>query len=117
MGRAKRSRRDQSDGESAGFEKMLSIELNPTGLGVQLKVWSIAYEPVPSSCPLAGLRGRSAGSRKANETRSGGHQRGYTWLIHATICRKDRQPVDAGNVATVLQAINIRERDPNSLGR
>ena len=42
---------------------------------------------------------------------------GYTWLIHATICRKDRQPVDPGNVATVLQAINIRERDPNGLGR
>ena len=37
---------------------------------------------------------------------------GYTWLIHATICRKDRQPVDAGNVATVLAAIQVQGRDP-----
>ncbi|HTZ35795.1 MAG TPA: hypothetical protein VMB84_07200 [Stellaceae bacterium] len=42
---------------------------------------------------------------------------GYTWLIHASICRKDRQPVDVGNVATVLAAINIREHDPGGLGR
>jgi hypothetical protein len=38
---------------------------------------------------------------------------GYTWLIHASICRKDRQPIDANNIETVLAAIHIQERDPN----
>jgi len=38
---------------------------------------------------------------------------GYTYLIHATICRKDRQPVDTSNVATVLAAIQVQGRDPN----
>jgi hypothetical protein len=38
---------------------------------------------------------------------------GYTWLIHASICRKDGRPVDADNVATVLAAIQVRERDAN----
>jgi hypothetical protein len=40
---------------------------------------------------------------------------GYTWLIHASICRKDGRPVDADNIATVLAAIHIQEHDPNSL--
>jgi hypothetical protein len=38
---------------------------------------------------------------------------GYTWLIHASICRKDGRPVDADNIATVLAAIQVRERDSN----
>ena len=38
---------------------------------------------------------------------------GYIWLIHATICRNNRQPVDANNVATVLAAIQVQGRDPN----
>jgi hypothetical protein len=42
---------------------------------------------------------------------------GYTWLIHASICRKDGKPVDADNIATVLAAIHIQEHDPNGLNR
>src|SRR5271154_5096439 len=38
---------------------------------------------------------------------------GYVWLIHASICRKDGRPVDADNVATVLAAIQVQQRDPN----
>jgi len=38
---------------------------------------------------------------------------GFIWLIHAVICRKDGQVVDMGNVATVLGALRIEQRDPN----
>src|SRR5580658_5668819 len=38
---------------------------------------------------------------------------GYIWLIHATICRMDRQPVDPSNIAAVLAAIQVQGRDPN----
>ena len=38
---------------------------------------------------------------------------GYTWLIHASICRKGGRPVDADNIATVLAAIQVQQRDPN----
>ena len=38
---------------------------------------------------------------------------GFTYLIHASVCRKDGRPVDAGNIATVLAAIQVQERDPN----
>jgi hypothetical protein len=36
---------------------------------------------------------------------------GYTYLIHAAICRKDGRPVDPSNVDTVLGALQIRQRD------
>ncbi len=38
---------------------------------------------------------------------------GYIYLIHASICRKDGRPVDSDNVATVLAAIQVQQRDPN----
>jgi hypothetical protein len=42
---------------------------------------------------------------------------GYTWLIHATICRKDGRPIDPGNIETVLAAIQVRERDSSGMSR
>jgi hypothetical protein len=37
---------------------------------------------------------------------------GYVHLIHAAICRKDRQPVGAADVATVLGWLQVRQYDP-----
>jgi hypothetical protein len=36
---------------------------------------------------------------------------GYIFLIHATICRKDGQPIDAGNIASVVAALQVQQRD------
>lgn len=36
---------------------------------------------------------------------------GYTYLIHASICRKDGQPVDARSIAAVLATLQVRQRD------
>jgi hypothetical protein len=36
---------------------------------------------------------------------------GYIFLIHASICRKDGQPVDPGNIASVVAALQVQQRD------
>ncbi len=36
---------------------------------------------------------------------------GYIFLIHASICRKDGQPVDPGNIAAVVAALQVQQRD------
>jgi hypothetical protein len=36
---------------------------------------------------------------------------GYTYLIHAAVCRKDGRPVDPSNVETVLNTLQVRQRD------
>jgi hypothetical protein len=38
---------------------------------------------------------------------------GHTYLIHASICRKDGRPVDPSNVETVLNTLQVRQRDGN----
>jgi len=37
---------------------------------------------------------------------------GYIYLIHASICRKDRQPVNAADVTVALGSLQIRQHDP-----
>jgi hypothetical protein len=36
---------------------------------------------------------------------------GYVWLIHAAICRRDGRPIDPSNVETVLNALQVRQKD------
>jgi hypothetical protein len=36
---------------------------------------------------------------------------GHVYLIHASICRKDGRPVDPSNVETVLNTLQVRQRD------
>jgi hypothetical protein len=36
---------------------------------------------------------------------------GFIYLIHASICRKDGRPIDPANVETVLNTLQIRQRD------
>jgi len=38
---------------------------------------------------------------------------GYVWLIHAAICHRGGGPVDMAAVATVLNALQVRQRDSN----
>ncbi|MBV9552851.1 MAG: hypothetical protein JO032_08685 [Alphaproteobacteria bacterium] len=37
---------------------------------------------------------------------------GYIYLVHAATCRKDGRPVDPSNIAAVLGALHIEQRDP-----
>ncbi|HTW52929.1 MAG TPA: hypothetical protein VME45_13650 [Stellaceae bacterium] len=38
---------------------------------------------------------------------------GYIWLVHAATCRKDGQPVTEADIAAVMGALKIEQRDPN----
>jgi len=37
---------------------------------------------------------------------------GYVWLIHASICRTDRRPVEMADVDAALAALQVRTHDP-----
>ena len=37
---------------------------------------------------------------------------GYLYLIHASICRKDRRAVDAADIDIVVGALRVERRDP-----
>jgi hypothetical protein len=38
---------------------------------------------------------------------------GYIWLVHAALCRGDGQPANLSDVAAVMGALHIEQRDPN----
>jgi hypothetical protein len=38
---------------------------------------------------------------------------GYIYLIHASICRKDRRAVAASDIDVVIGALQVQQRDPN----
>jgi hypothetical protein len=38
---------------------------------------------------------------------------GYIWLVHAALCRGDGQPASLSDVAAVMGALHIEQRDPN----
>jgi hypothetical protein len=38
---------------------------------------------------------------------------GYIWLVHAALCRGDGQPANLADVAAVMGALHIEQRDPN----
>jgi len=38
---------------------------------------------------------------------------GYIWLVHAALCRGDGQPANLSDVASVMGALHIEQRDPN----
>jgi hypothetical protein len=63
-------------------------------------VTSIAFTVGPYRCLAFEKRG----------PRWGG---GYIWLVHAAVCRGDGQPANLSDVAAVMSALQIEQRDPN----
>jgi hypothetical protein len=38
---------------------------------------------------------------------------GYIWLVHAALCRNDKQPASLSDVEAVMSVLHIEQRDPN----